>query len=508
MTHFLSSRDGLFIFNEENAHVVKILEGKFFGIVQRGPRVYLFGFENEEGSIWSFYLVKGRMFNFKKELTGLDYGCHQMAIFEDHLYIPDTYEQRLVKVRIDSDGDLVPESLEYLYLWPKARKQSRCTDPSENEEYLHVNAMTFQDGRCFFMCPSIATFGMDRKSKIQVWDPRTWTMIDEYELDRWWCHDLVIVGHEIYFCDGLNFICKLNLVTRKVTEVLRGPEKGLGDRNICRGLSIGPDMKPMASTTNHPGNAMIFTETKEYELDIYCSVCMITRVDGKDFNNQDSDLRRSYVQTFPCGSLNFFSKMVEPSVDLFNTVLKYKDFEFSEEGLNYKHDELFIQKIAPKSLEEFLNPVFETFTDHEPYINKNEKIVCFGNPDLIEKMIIPDEFQDSPKYEISGNFYFYREGHGMGWHTNRHQVEVVPSMSFRCYFVKTTGGTFFFYRHPVSKKVHAIHDIDASVNVFRLVPDPYFWHSIGSITGDRFSIGYRTGLQGLVDLGIDPKFYI
>ena len=81
----------------------------------------------------------------------------------------------------------------------------------------------------------------------------------------------------------------------------------------------------------------------------------------------------------------------------------------------------------------------------------------------------------------------------MGWHTNEKQLGGHPEAPWRQYLVKTTGGTFFFYSHPVSRKIHAVHDIDASVNAFKLTPSPdFFWHAIGSVTGNRFSIGFRT----------------
>jgi len=514
MTHFICSRDGLFVFDENSAHVQKILDGHYFGIARKGNRVYLFGFlegtthdASLTGCIWSFYFVKGKIFNFKKELGGLDTGCHQMTIFEDHMYIPETYQQRLIKVRIDEDGDLVPDSLEYIYLWPKAKIYHRTIDPSENVGYLHVNAVTVQDDRFFFMCPRLGVPDSKLKSTIQVWNPRDWTMIDEYDLDRWFCHDLVVVGHEIYFCDGLNSICKLNTVTRQVVNIHTTKGTTLDGRHICRGLSINSDMEFLASTPGTPSGCVLFTKDTNFEIEsIRISATMITRIDGLDYNNQDSKLRRSWVKTVPASSAGpFFAKMVSPSDALRSIV---GGVVFTEEGLNHRRNPSLSNIYVPKSIDEFLNPMFENMPHLTPYIQHKEKCVIFENPDC-KDLILPEEFMGSNVFEISGHFYNYPLGHGMGWHTNISQVESIPSMGFRCYFVRTTGGTFFFYRHPFSNKIHAVHDVDYSVNVFHLTPGPgFFWHAVGSVAGDRFSIGYRTGILGVQEVGVDPKFYL
>lgn len=498
MTHWASSRDGLFVFDEDRGHLAKVADGAYFGMARLNQKVFIFGFEgdrlgqNDMGSIWSFYYKKGKVFNFQKEFTGLDNGCHQMVIFDGHLYVPETYLQRLVKIRIDSDDDLVPDSVEYLNLWPEARNVHY--EGGGTDEYMHVNAVTVQDDRFFFMCPYLGRKKLDRTSKIQVWDPRTWTLIDEYELGKWFCHDLVMVGHEVYFCDALNSICKLNLVTRSVTEVYVQPKTPIDTRNICRALSISSNLEFLASTTVPKGPAVMFTRDKVFEVQFENSFTGLTRMDRMDFNDPESPLRKSQVRSFQAASLNFFSKMIGPAADLFSEI-QSRDFSTYEQCTEVPED-----RPCPENMVQFLNPKFDTFSDLEPYIDRKEKVIGLGNPGLGD-LVLPDEFKGTPMYPMSGSFYYYAKGHGMGWHTNQLQVRETIHTDFRCYFVKTTGGTFFFYRHPVSKRVHAVHDVDASVNIFRLDDEPnFFWHAIGSVTGNRLSVGYRSSLRGILKL--------
>ena len=491
----MCSRDGFFIFDETRANVMKVAEGKYFGLARAGPKVFLFGFTGEKntrsnkGGIWSFKFAEGKIFDWKLEVSGLDNGCHQMAIFENHLYIPETYLQRLLRFKIDEEGAIDPSSKEVLNIWKPALINFFCESPDENAEYLHVNALTVQDGRFFFMCPRLGRGGdVDQESTIQVWNSRDWTMIDEYQLGRRFCHDLVVVGHEIYFCDSTNAICKLNLVTREVSDVFRLVSKDPDYRMICRALSISPDMEFLASTTAAHGPAVNFTKSKVFGLAEVNSATYLTRIDGRDYNNLDSSLRRSYVMTLMAKDLDFFKSVLEPCRELFKCA---SSTEFTEAGRNWFYRAHDTQ--PPTTVLEFLSPDVDTFSPLEPFINGKEKIVLDGNPDISYQPVL----KDSELFTRSGDFFWYPEGHGMGWHTNQLQVSTCPETPFRCYVVKTSGRSFFFYRDPMNGQIRAVHDIDESVNIFGLGAGPCFWHAIGTMSGARLSVGWRCGAQGL-----------
>lgn len=491
----MCSRDGFFIFDETSAHVTMVVRGKYFGLVRHGAKVFLFGFSGEKnvpsnkGAIWSFKFINGEISEWKLEVSGLDNGCHQMTIFENHLYIPETYLQRLLRFRIEENGNIDESSREVIRPWKTARINFFCELPEENTEYLHVNAITVQDGRFFFMCPRLGRSNLEQTSTIQVWNPRDWTMIDEYQLDRWYCHDLVLIGHEMYFCDSSNSICKLNLVTREVTDLFRLPSSDLDYRKICRALSISSNLSFLASTTTAQGPAVNFTTSKIFGLAEMNSATYLTRIDGHDYNNIDSGLRKSHLTTMMARDLDFFSSMIPAARGLFKVAAST---EFSAAGKD-AFFKPFDRRPAANMLE-FLSPDVTTFTPREPYINRNEKIVLEGNPDI---KYLP-AIKDTELFKISGTFFWYPEGHGMGWHTNECQLEQCPETPYRCYLVKTTGRSFFFYRDPDNGQIRAVHDIDESVNMFYLTNHPdYFWHAIGAVSGDRLSIGWRCGVQGL-----------
>ena len=420
------------------------------------------------------FSFKNNLSDWRLEYSGLDNGCHQITIFENNLYIIETYIQRIAKFKIESDGKLVHE--EFINLWKPSLKDHLCSSEDENKNYMHINSITVQDGRFFFMCSMLGRFGERLSSKIQVWDPIHWKLLDEYNLDRYYCHDLVFIGHEIYFFDMTGTLCILNIVTRKISEIFKRNE--INSR--VRGLSIGIDEKFFASSISS-----IFTKTVNYKISAYNSATCITRFDGNDYNNTTSVLRKSNIRTVSPENYPFFKKMVDPLGELFE---KVKNFEFSEDAKKYRLPLHINNHTIPETVDEFLGPIFESLSDLEPYIKNNEKIVIRGNPEFESVSNVFDAD------DLSGQVYYYPEGHGMGWHTNRQQLTMFPSHPYRVYLVRTDGpGTFFFYRHLETKKIHAVHDIDATLNVFDLRGP--LWHSIGSIKGNRISVGYRKNIE-------------
>lgn len=484
MSHFVSSRDGLFVFDKT---LTKILDGKFFGMAHYNSVWYIFGFEGDiysgekTGKIYSFrYQHDGVLTDLKTHASGLDNGCHQMTIYKNHIYILETYLQRVVKIPIEGTG------FEYIYPW-KSAVNSHYEGP--NEDYMHVNAITIHDGRFFVMCPNLKNETKKETSKIQVFS-YSWQLLDEYQLDRWFCHDLVPLGHEIYFCDALNTICRLNIVTRQVFECVQLRDTPPNDtRSIFRGLSINKDGHPVVSSFYNGFATIVNLVCDEYyRVELDCSATFITRIDGEDYNNSQSSLRRPYVLTLDRASLSFFKDQADCIDEMFDTI--------------YEEDWLIKPRWegAAPTLENFLNPLLDS---DQPYIDHREAVCIRDQSSCKLRSLMNSNVFCSHLMEMSGFFYYYPLGHGLGWHSNEKHIRESPGMSFRCYTIRTTGGTFFFYKHPVSQKIHAVHDIDKTVNIFHLTPMPNsFWHAVGTFAGRRFSIGFRSGVLGLKDVGV------
>jgi hypothetical protein len=513
MSHFITSREGFFIFNKENGELLKIMDGHFYGFVRRGHKVFIFGFEGNRkssiptGCIWSFYFMKNNFSNWKKEVDGLDNGSHHMVIFEECLYIIETYVQRLTKFRIDEDDDLIPESREHLYIWGKGVNSHYTKDPSENANYLHINSMTVQDGRFFFMSPSLKNdTKCSEPSRIQVWNPINWTMIDEYELGRWFCHDLVCIGHEMYFCDAESSVCKLNLITRSVSQVLKLYSTLQDHASCCRGLSISDNEQIFASSKTGDNWCGIFNDTTKYKTKFTQPPSVITRIDGKDFNNLDSFMRKSYIRTKTPENLIFFSNIMEHVNNIYSLA---SNTSFSTDQYNSDTDDNPVtceyenehKREVPTDLSEFLNPNFETITNVEKYIKNKERVHLEGKSSEIDDIISNGEFNFLGVLIRDGYFNWYPREHGMGWHNDSLQTLINPNFNFRLYLIRTSGRSFFLYRHPYTSKIHAVHDIDQTINIFH-VPLGGFWHAVSSTDGERLSVGWRTGIHGMDYLGL------
>jgi hypothetical protein len=74
-----------------------------------------------------------------------------------------------------------------------------------------MNAMTVQDDRFYISCPKLRSKinedgkpDQDRNPTLIRVFSKDWKLIDEIDTGRFFCHDLVILGHDIYFADATN----------------------------------------------------------------------------------------------------------------------------------------------------------------------------------------------------------------------------------------------------------------------------------------------------------------
>jgi PKHD-type hydroxylase len=474
--YLMTSRKGIYL-----NFTKKLIDGKFFGLTHQGPVWYAFGTHADDIHAPSFqgYILQfeidsnGEMTNQKEVFTGLDNGVHQMCIWKDHLYVLETYVQRIsvIDLKDFTKSEIYPFDRAISAWYQQNGLEGSC------EKYVHMNAITVQDDRFYVMCPHLKNDIINgipsqerNPSHIVMFGP-DWKVLDTFDTGRYFCHDLVIIGHEIHFADATNTICKLNIVTRQVEQVWTVNPVSPDLRKICRGLSICENGQVWVGShdlENKHSYAVDFI--KKQHIEVSDMPCCIKRLDGTDFNDETSHLKRSFTLTYP-SSFNSITNSI------YNKLLNvHKNNEKPACKFDYIRD--------------FLNPDFSKFK------NETQNTTCVPITNLEKTMPLPYYLIES------GPFYLYPENSIMDWHTNNTQLkEDNFLLKYRMYTVNTIGNSYFMYKHPISNKIHAIKDINGTCLVFNLGPE--FWHAVICTKGSRLSYGVKFAEEALDIMGID-----
>jgi hypothetical protein len=178
----VATRRGLFGVHQSGYRAIAY--GRFFGITEHGGHVYLF----EACDITHKPSYMGRIVRMSRVgnhlcdpvvlTTGLDNGCHQIAVIDSHLHVVDTYRQAIHRLKLD--GDFV----ESLLPLPVPAKGARQMPP-----YVHMNSITPIGDRIYLLLHN-GTNQPPRKSEVAVFD-KQWQMLDRYTIDGNGCHDIV-----------------------------------------------------------------------------------------------------------------------------------------------------------------------------------------------------------------------------------------------------------------------------------------------------------------------------
>jgi PKHD-type hydroxylase len=309
MRYLHTCRDGLYV-----DFTRKIYDGKLYGLTHLGRDWYVFATPIEtdlhkptfEGYILKFQINEnGDMIDPRIFVTGLDNGVHQIMIWRNHLYILETALQRILKVNLQK-----PSQKEYIYPLEKAISAWYKQNGYEGsfDKYEHMNSITVFDNKFYIMCPFLKNFIIDgvpsqngnTKSLIKVFD-QDWRHIETIETGRYYCHDLVVVERDLFFCDATNSICKYNTITKIVDVVheLDDPTK-VKHRIILRGLSItkAGEIFVGSSSVDHIYKPYITNINDKSKIETpKAAACCIKAVDGSDYNDETSRAdERDYSQ--------------------------------------------------------------------------------------------------------------------------------------------------------------------------------------------------------------------
>jgi hypothetical protein len=211
---------------------------------------------------------------------------------------------------------------------------------------------------------------------------------------------------------------------------------------------------------------------KKQHIELEDTPCCIKRLDGTDFNDETSHLKKPYTLTYP-------SKFNSVTSSIFDTLLEVHKSNENPGRYKFLH------------IKEFLNPDFSKLKD-----GPSMHTTAITLPNLEDKIPLPYYLMES------GPFYMYPENHIMDWHTNQYHMEQDQKLlNYRMYTVSTKGDSYFLYHHPNSKKIHAIKDIHGTSLIFNL--DPKFWHAVICTKGSRLSYGVKFSEEALDVMGID-----
>lgn len=321
MRYIHTSRDGIYI-----DFTNKVYEGKFYGLTHLNRDWYAVGMPmsadlhspNFEAYVLKFQITgDGQMVNSKIFISGVDNGAHQMIIWRDSLYILETCFQRILRVPLND-----PSKKEYIYPLDRAISAWYVKNggPGSCDKYEHMNSITVLDNKFYIMCPFLKNFIMDgnpsqdgnTKSLIKVFD-QDWKLLETIDTGRYYCHDLVVMDRDIYFCDSTNVICKYNTITKTVEEFHRLDDPTeVKHRIVHRGLSMtkGGEIYVSSSSIDQVYKPYITNINDKSKVEVVNVACCIKATDGSDYNDETC---RASERDFSSNNF-YFSPLSNPFV--------------------------------------------------------------------------------------------------------------------------------------------------------------------------------------------------
>jgi hypothetical protein len=283
-SHFVTSREGLFAINQTSC--AKVVSGQFFGLTWRDGAFYAFESlgpyrppeRSEEGRYRRGRLVRieiegSRVSRVHTVFSGLSNGVHQIEFIGGHLYLVDTYNNRILRM----PSDLSRVDAEF-YPIGRARQEDWANG------YAHMNSILGRDGSIFLLKHNGRPDKATRPSEVIRCDS-DFNILETIELNGNACHNIVFLedgsllscgSHNGEIIDGQKVIAKISDM-------------------FTRGLSVDADSVVVGSsiytirTGKHgrryvPGRVMFFDRDYELhaELSVPAAPTDIRRIDARD----------------------------------------------------------------------------------------------------------------------------------------------------------------------------------------------------------------------------------
>lgn len=544
--YLITSREGLYVFDLDTKQFHLLKSGFFFGLAKHNDVWYIGGFNGDNESERIRPTFKGYIASFKlrfdmndnapytcewkEEYSNLDNGSHQLRIYNNRVYLVETYIQKITVFAINDDFSLKFERSKELFPPNQPVMNAHYIMNSDYSQkytchgYKHVNALTFHDNLMYISCPSLRNNIGDDGKPTQLLSPH---IIEVYDLEfnfLWsfritqevFCHDIVFQGHKIYFGAPPNKLCSFDIVSRE-SKVER---KFAVSTMHPRGLSIDNTGR-MVIGFRSPGMLAIMTvggDNIEY-IRAPCSPCFIAKLDyDNDFNNCMSPLVRAYVAQIPTKSIPIHTDELQQIANIVFSQdwSKYYDTRknCANQGMRVSSTVYNVHDIKEPSATCFEHlhniQIISGSRIHLSELDVNDNLKDVYS-DMLSSFILFRVEAQKQGVHITGKLYLYPAKSGMGWHTNLEDPRNINSI--RCYVVYTTkdNSSFFLYKHPVSGLIHAIPDRNGYANIFDMGHSQSpLWHAVynNSRREHRLSIGiafgkYRMGafhtLKELID---------
>lgn len=488
--YWITSFDGLYIYQEE---IIKILDYPCFGLQVYKKRIYIFALDNADdrtnpipsGKIISFlYDEINGIHDIITEITGIDNGTHHIMIYNHTMYIQETYFQRIKTFNLNNDNHLDIESEQIIYPFEKDAYIRYYLEYYNNEHYLeqhkyyrHMNAITVQDGFYYILSPYLGRKYSSKIPTITVFHPNFENFAEIKLPTSCIPHELCFYGSDIIYLTNHCEIVHFNIFLCKITKILHFHKSS---RKWMRGLSFDGEIYVLGC-----GKTMQFlnkdgVHIKTLETNFH--PCFITKMDPiSEYNNVNSDVRKSYVKT----CYQFSDELIVYRNYFNNLYYNRSDVELVDKMKCFNLNNFYFKTIYfTSTINGILNP--------NPYIFHNHLNIQLETCSLTTRTgIIPIQ----GKYRVTGHFNVYTKGTGIGWHHNIDTVLRNKKNPKRIYMIRlddtTFGASFFLYKHPISKLIHFVPDVDDTYKEFEISTDTNnpFWHAVASINTTRFSFG-------------------
>lgn len=194
-TFLIATSSGLLLYERGDLH--RIIDGYFYGLTTYGRRWY--GFHKHVtrytqrpiGQIVSFELWGSRPREIALEALGLDPSVHQLDAWDDHLYVADTANNRIIRYAIDENRlrhrhDFYPSG--------------ELANGEASHNYVHLNSLFSRNG-CTYAVYHNHTTKTGRKSQIAILDEclNARRIIDTDAGDA---HNVAPHPHGLLYCDS------------------------------------------------------------------------------------------------------------------------------------------------------------------------------------------------------------------------------------------------------------------------------------------------------------------